>query len=213
MLPAETHPGGPGKGLVGLPHAATLGRPTQYMHTPSSSGWDGRSAPAVAQTDGADDADDMAGPSVPAVARTAAVDDEAGPSVGDALAAVERSREARRRARRRAEQRRATAIGQVDGQEDESEEVTDPAIGAGARFASSAHVPPVSDEPGVTEDLNSEDDISNHSTDPETDNQVFSKFDRVSKVRATWKCSLRSGVMHVDNKDYVFGKASCELHF
>ncbi|XP_076046856.1 transcription factor IIA L [Oratosquilla oratoria] len=62
------------------------------------------------------------------------------------------------------------------------------------------------------EPLNSEDDVSDEEEGDmfETDNVVVCQYEKVTRVRAKWKFSLKDGIMNLKGKDYVFHKATGE---
>eukprot|EP00002_Diphylleia_rotans_P041303 TRINITY_DN9_c0_g3_i1.p1 TRINITY_DN9_c0_g3~~TRINITY_DN9_c0_g3_i1.p1 ORF type:complete len:508 (+),score=113.87 TRINITY_DN9_c0_g3_i1:400-1923(+) len=65
-------------------------------------------------------------------------------------------------------------------------------------------------------DANSEinSDYDTSSDDSEQEFQiVICQYDRVSHVRSKWKCSLKDGIMHINDKDYVFSKCQADLNF
>lgn len=47
--------------------------------------------------------------------------------------------------------------------------------------------------------------------DPDTDHLVLCQFDKVTRNKSKWKVTLKDGVMHINNRDYVFHKATGEF--
>jgi len=63
------------------------------------------------------------------------------------------------------------------------------------------------------EPLNSADDVSDEEDMQktfDTDNVVVCQYDKITRVRNKWKFSLKDGIMCLNNKDYVFLKATGE---
>jgi len=42
-------------------------------------------------------------------------------------------------------------------------------------------------------------------------NLVLAQYDKVTRAKNKWKCTLKKGVMTLDGKDVLFGKASGEF--
>lgn len=47
--------------------------------------------------------------------------------------------------------------------------------------------------------------------DVQTTNLVLAQFDKVTRAKNKWKCSLKGGVMTLNGKDVLFGKANGEF--
>ena len=45
-------------------------------------------------------------------------------------------------------------------------------------------------------------------------NLILAQFEKVTRSKSTWKCTLKEGIMNLNGKDYIFNKAkanySCE---
>lgn len=58
--------------------------------------------------------------------------------------------------------------------------------------------------------LNSGDDVSEE--DPheifDTDNVIICQYEKLTRIKARWKFHLKEGVMSINGKDYLFGKAN-----
>ncbi len=50
-----------------------------------------------------------------------------------------------------------------------------------------------------------------HGVDVHTNNLALAQFDKVTRAKNKWKCSLKGGVMSLNGKDVLFGKASGEF--
>lgn len=65
------------------------------------------------------------------------------------------------------------------------------------------------------ETLSSDSDDEAHGAgvgvDVQSGNLVLAQFDKVSHTKNKWKCSLKGGVMTLNNKDMLFGKATGEF--
>lgn len=44
-------------------------------------------------------------------------------------------------------------------------------------------------------------------------NVVLAQFDKVTRSKNRWKCTLKDGVMHMDGRDYLFSTAFGEMQF
>lgn len=47
--------------------------------------------------------------------------------------------------------------------------------------------------------------------DIESANLVLAQFDKVARAKNKWKCSLKGGIMTLNGKDALFGKANGEF--
>lgn len=63
------------------------------------------------------------------------------------------------------------------------------------------------------EDLDSsgDSDIGSAGSDPEADNYILAQHDRVRKGPGKWKVQLKEGIAHINGRDYLFNKATCDL--
>ncbi|KAL4558201.1 hypothetical protein LXL04_036399 [Taraxacum kok-saghyz] len=70
------------------------------------------------------------------------------------------------------------------------------------------------DEP-LNEDDDDDDDVDDGNDDDELNTQelVLAQFDKVSRAKNRWKCTLKDGIMHINNRDILFNKASGEFDF
>ncbi|KAL4332636.1 hypothetical protein GQ457_07G034890 [Hibiscus cannabinus] len=46
-----------------------------------------------------------------------------------------------------------------------------------------------------------------------TQHLVLAQFDKVTRTKSRWKCTLKDGIMHINNKDMLFNKATGEFDF
>lgn len=69
------------------------------------------------------------------------------------------------------------------------------------------------DEPPLNE--NDDDDLDDIDQGEELNTQhlVLAQFDKVTRTKSRWKCTLKDGIMHINNKDILFNKASGEFDF
>eukprot|EP00898_Chlorokybus_atmophyticus_P000590 jgi/Chlat1/1531/Chrsp122S01803 len=65
----------------------------------------------------------------------------------------------------------------------------------------------------LNEDDDEDEDDANDDAEPETTNLVLAQFDKVSRTKNKWKCSLKDGIMHINGKDVVFAKAQGEFEW
>ncbi|XP_065878268.1 transcription initiation factor IIA large subunit-like [Euphorbia lathyris] len=70
------------------------------------------------------------------------------------------------------------------------------------------------DEP-LNEDDDDDDDLDDvdQGEDMNTQHLVLAQFDKVTRTKSRWKCTLKDGIMHINNKDILFNKASGEFDF
>ena len=99
-------------------------------------------------------------------------------------------------------------VAQLDGPEDSSDndDVEDDDVEEEDDHDDEEHVDEHQDE----EIPNSEDDMSDD--DPsalfETNNVIVCQYDKITRSRHSWKLRLKDGIMNINGRDYVFGKAS-----
>uniref|UniRef100_A0A7N0UKK9 Uncharacterized protein n=1 Tax=Kalanchoe fedtschenkoi TaxID=63787 RepID=A0A7N0UKK9_KALFE len=62
---------------------------------------------------------------------------------------------------------------------------------------------------------NDDDDLDDVDDGEELNTQhlVLAQFDKVSRTKSRWKCTLKDGIMHINNKDILFNKAMGEFDF
>ncbi|XAR58956.1 hypothetical protein NMG60_11014550 [Bertholletia excelsa] len=46
-----------------------------------------------------------------------------------------------------------------------------------------------------------------------TKDLVLAQFDKVTRTKSRWKCTLKDGIMRINNKDFLFNKATGEFDF
>lgn len=70
------------------------------------------------------------------------------------------------------------------------------------------------DEP-LNEDDDDDDDLDDveQGEDMNTQHLVLAQFDKVTRTKSRWKCTLKDGIMHINNKDILFNKATGEFDF
>ncbi|KAM0841173.1 hypothetical protein ACQ4PT_059212 [Festuca glaucescens] len=72
------------------------------------------------------------------------------------------------------------------------------------------------DEPPLNEDDDDEDetdDFTEDNDEPNTQHLVLAQFDKVTRTKNRWKCTLKDGIMHLNGRDVLFNKASGEFDF
>ncbi|XP_010521880.1 PREDICTED: transcription initiation factor IIA subunit 1-like [Tarenaya hassleriana] len=62
------------------------------------------------------------------------------------------------------------------------------------------------DDDDELDDLDSGEDVN-------TQHLVLAQFDKVSRTKSRWKCTLKDGIMHINDKDILFNKATGEFDF
>ncbi|ONK76902.1 uncharacterized protein A4U43_C02F1080 [Asparagus officinalis] len=72
------------------------------------------------------------------------------------------------------------------------------------------------DEPPLNEDDDDDDDLDDFDQgeeEPHTQHLVLAQFDKVSRTKSRWKCTLKDGIMHLNSRDILFNKANGEFDF
>lgn len=72
------------------------------------------------------------------------------------------------------------------------------------------------DEPPLNEDDDDEDDLDDLEQGEEethTQHLVLAQFDKVTRTKSRWKCTLKDGIMHLNGRDVLFNKANGEFDF
>ncbi|XP_022864011.1 transcription initiation factor IIA large subunit-like isoform X2 [Olea europaea var. sylvestris] len=69
------------------------------------------------------------------------------------------------------------------------------------------------DEPLNEDDDDDDLDDVDQGVDLNTAHLVLAQFDKVTRTKSRWKCNLKDGIMHINNKDILFNKATGEFEF
>ncbi|OIW08645.1 hypothetical protein TanjilG_03321 [Lupinus angustifolius] len=69
------------------------------------------------------------------------------------------------------------------------------------------------DEPPLNEDDDDDLDDLEQGDDQNTHHLVLAQFDKVTRTKSRWKCTLKEGIMHINDKDILFNKATGEFDF
>ncbi|XP_017983002.1 PREDICTED: transcription initiation factor IIA large subunit isoform X1 [Theobroma cacao] len=69
------------------------------------------------------------------------------------------------------------------------------------------------DEPLNEDDDDDELDDVDQGEELNTQHLVLAQFDKVTRTKSRWKCTLKDGIMHINNKDILFNKATGEFDF
>ncbi|XP_028108332.1 transcription initiation factor IIA large subunit-like isoform X2 [Camellia sinensis] len=69
------------------------------------------------------------------------------------------------------------------------------------------------DEPLNENDDDDDLDDVDQGDDLNTQHLVLAQFDKVTRTKSKWKCTLKDGIMHISNKDILFNKATGEFDF
>ncbi|XP_047332896.1 transcription initiation factor IIA large subunit-like [Impatiens glandulifera] len=69
------------------------------------------------------------------------------------------------------------------------------------------------DEPLNEDDDEDDLDDVDQGEDVNTQHLVLAKFEKVTRTKSRWKCTLKDGIMHLNNKDILFNKANGEFDF
>ncbi|XP_010256835.1 PREDICTED: transcription initiation factor IIA subunit 1-like [Nelumbo nucifera] len=70
------------------------------------------------------------------------------------------------------------------------------------------------DEPPLNENDDDDDlDDVDQGEEPNMQQLVLAQFEKVTRTKSKWKCTLKDGVMHIKDKDILFNKATGEFDF
>uniref|UniRef100_A0A0D6QX23 Uncharacterized protein n=2 Tax=Araucaria cunninghamii TaxID=56994 RepID=A0A0D6QX23_ARACU len=69
------------------------------------------------------------------------------------------------------------------------------------------------DEEPLNDNDDDPDDLDQTDEDPKTEDLVLAQFEKVSRTKNRWKCILKNGIMHINNKDILFSKVTGEFDF
>ncbi|CAK9227340.1 unnamed protein product [Sphagnum troendelagicum] len=117
----------------------------------------------------------------------------------------------------------SSRIPQLDGIEDNYDDVIfKPWSGPQLLANDGTPKPPAkadrTDSDGSEPPLNEDDDDDLDDTDQtdeelKTNHLVLAQFDKVTRSKNKWKCTLKDGIMHLNNRDILFVKATGEFEF
>ncbi|CAK9273971.1 unnamed protein product [Sphagnum jensenii] len=117
----------------------------------------------------------------------------------------------------------SSRIPQLDGIEDNYDDVIfKPWLGPQLLANDGTPKPPAkadrTDSDGSEPPLNEDDDDDLDDTDQtdeelKTNHLVLAQFDKVTRSKNKWKCTLKDGIMHLNNRDILFVKATGEFEF
>ncbi|XP_022755811.1 transcription initiation factor IIA large subunit-like isoform X1 [Durio zibethinus] len=69
------------------------------------------------------------------------------------------------------------------------------------------------DEPLNEDDDDDDLDDVDQGEELNTQHLVLAQFDKVTRTKSKWKCTLKDGIMRINNKDILFNKATGEFEF
>ncbi|XP_028775693.1 transcription initiation factor IIA large subunit [Neltuma alba] len=69
------------------------------------------------------------------------------------------------------------------------------------------------EEPPLNENDDDELDDVDQGEDHNTQHLVLAQFDKVTRTKSRWKCTLKDGIMRINNRDVLFNKATGEFDF
>ncbi|KAF3967730.1 hypothetical protein CMV_008301 [Castanea mollissima] len=64
------------------------------------------------------------------------------------------------------------------------------------------------DEPPLNENDDDDFDDVDQVEEQNTQHLVLAQFDKVTRTKSRWKCTLKDGIMHIKNKDILFNKVT-----
>jgi transcription initiation factor TFIIA large subunit len=70
------------------------------------------------------------------------------------------------------------------------------------------------DEPPLNEDDDDDDeldDLEQGDDEPNTQHLVLAQFDKVTRTKNRWKCTLKDGIMHLNGRDVLFNKVGSTI--
>eukprot|EP00771_Trimastix_marina_P002368 gnl/Trimastix_PCT/3498.p1 GENE.gnl/Trimastix_PCT/3498~~gnl/Trimastix_PCT/3498.p1 ORF type:complete len:430 (+),score=59.21 gnl/Trimastix_PCT/3498:33-1322(+) len=68
---------------------------------------------------------------------------------------------------------------------------------------------PAEEEEEHLSDVDSQ--LSDEDQCQETENLILAQYEKVTRIKTKWKCTLKNGIMHINNRDYAFHKAIGEF--
>lgn len=98
-------------------------------------------------------------------------------------------------------------IPQLDGDEDDEDEFQTELV---------LNVPEAQSEDenlGSELDDEEEEEDFDQSEDPRHENVILCQYEKVTRAKNKWKCTLKDGIVHVNRLDYVFHKASGDFEW
>ncbi|KAI3984795.1 hypothetical protein MKX01_039412 [Papaver californicum] len=70
------------------------------------------------------------------------------------------------------------------------------------------------EEPPLNEDDDDDlDDLDQEDEEPSINHLVLAQFEKVSRTKSKWKCILKDGIVHLNDRDILFTKANGEFDF
>ncbi|GKV08063.1 hypothetical protein SLEP1_g19749 [Rubroshorea leprosula] len=69
------------------------------------------------------------------------------------------------------------------------------------------------DDDPLNENDDDDFDDADHGEELNTQHLVLAQFDKVTRTKNRWKCTLKDGIVHINNKDILFNKASGDFDF
>ncbi|KAL4607356.1 hypothetical protein ACB092_09G167500 [Castanea dentata] len=66
------------------------------------------------------------------------------------------------------------------------------------------------DEPPLNENDDDDFDDVDQVEEQNTQHLVLAQFDKVTRTKSRWKCTLKDGIMHINNKDILFNKEALD---
>jgi len=93
------------------------------------------------------------------------------------------------------EKEKGKGISQVDGEDEDDEDDLN-----------------YDDDNNINSDLDDDDD-DNDDEENETEHLILCQYEKVTRIKNKWKCSLKDGIINVNGKDYLFQKATGDLEW
>ncbi|KAJ3281040.1 transcription factor IIA subunit alpha [Borealophlyctis nickersoniae] len=101
---------------------------------------------------------------------------------------------------RRSKKGKGKAIAQVDGVDDDDDDDDDDDIAE----------PPANADEDIGSDLDDED---SEEEGGDVDNLILCQYEKVTRIKNKWKCTLKDGIVSVNGKDYLFNRANGDFEW
>jgi len=65
----------------------------------------------------------------------------------------------------------------------------------------------------INSDLDDDDDDDDDNDENEPEHLILCQYEKVTRIKNKWKCSLKDGIINVNGKDYLFQKATGDFEW
>jgi len=71
----------------------------------------------------------------------------------------------------------------------------------------------VNDDEVLSSDTDDTEEGGDNDSDSKSLNLILAQFEKVARTKSKWKCTLKEGVMTLDNRDILFGRGTGEFNW